>query len=90
MAHGWFNDLWTASRVRVLINRLFDVSYHVEHVRNVLTQRLGWSSQRPEQRARERDEEAIEQFKRREFPRIKRGRGGAGRTSYSPTNPALS
>jgi transposase len=86
--HGWSNDLWTAARATVVIRREFGVSYHVEHVRHVLKDRLGWSSQRPERRARERDEKEIERWKREEFPRIKKGRRGAATTSYSPTNRA--
>lgn len=87
-AHGWSNDLWTAARVAVVIKRGFGVPYHVEHVRRILKDRLGWSSQRPERRSRERDERAIERFKREEFPRIKRGLAAAARTSYSQTNRA--
>ena len=87
-AHGWSNDLWTAARVAVVIRREFGVSYHVEHVRHILKDRLGWSSQRPERRARERDEKEIERWKREEFPRIKRGRRAAATTSYSRTNRA--
>jgi transposase len=87
-AHGWSNDLWTASRATVLVKRLFGVQYHVEHVRHVLKDRLGWSSQRPERRARERDEAEIERWKRTCFPRIKKGRRAAATTSYSPTNRA--
>ena len=87
-AHGWSNDLWTAARAAVVIRRKFGVSYHVEHVRHVLKDRLGWSSQRPERRARERDEKEIERWKREEFPRIKKGRRAAATTSYSPTNRA--
>jgi transposase len=79
----------TAARAAVVIKCRFGVSYHVEHVRHILRDRLGWSSQRPERRARERDEKEIARFKREEFPRIKRGRGGAANTSYSPTNRAL-
>jgi transposase len=87
-AHGWSNDLWTAARTAVVIKREFGVSYHVEHVRHILKDRLGWSSQRPERRSRERDEQAIERFKRVEFPRIKRGPAAVAHTSYSPTNRA--
>ena len=87
-AHGWSNDLWTAARAAVVIKRLFGVSYHVEHVRHILKERLGWSSQRLERRSRERDERSIERLKRVEFPRIRRGRSAAARTSYSRTNRA--
>ena len=88
-AHGWSNDLWTAARATVVIRRRFGVKYHVEHVRHILKDRLGWSSQRPERRARERNEAEIERWKREEFPRIKKGRRAVARTSYSPTNQAF-
>lgn len=71
--HGWPNELWTAARVREVIRREFGVNYHVEHVRKILKTRLGWTSQRPELRARERDEEEIERWRREKVPRIKKG-----------------
>ena len=71
-AHGWPNDLWTAARVREVIQRRFGIAYHVEHVRHILKDRLNWSSQRPEQRAYERDDMEIERWKREELPRIKK------------------
>lgn len=80
-AHGWLNDLWTAARVTELIERHFKVNYHVEHVRHILKDRLGWSSQRPEQKARERNEAEIKRWTREEFPRIKK-RGPVQRRSY--------
>lgn len=58
-AHGWPNDLWSAGRVAELVRRRFGVAYHVEHVRKVLRRRLRWSSQRPQKKARQRDEERI-------------------------------
>jgi transposase len=58
-AHGWKTELWTAARVAELIERLLKVSFHPEHVRKILKTRLRWTSQKPEKRARERDEEAI-------------------------------
>jgi transposase len=73
-AHGWPNDLWTAGRVTVVIRRHFDVSFHVEHVRKIVKQRLGWTSQKPVRRARQRDELEIERWKRQELPRIKKRR----------------
>ena len=58
-AHGWRTDLWTAARVADLIERHFRVAFHPEHVRKILKRKLGWSSQKPQRRARERDEVAI-------------------------------
>jgi transposase len=71
-AHGWTNDLWTAARVTVLIQREFHTKFHVEHVRKIVKARLGWTSQKPERRARERNDVEIERWKREEFPRIKK------------------
>lgn len=59
-AHGWRTDLWTAARVAELIERHFQVAFHAEHVRKILKRKLGWSSQKPQRRARERDEVAID------------------------------
>ena len=58
-AHGWGTELWTASRAAELIERHFGVRFHPEHVRKILKRRLRWSSQKPQKRARERDEAAI-------------------------------
>ena len=70
--HGWPNDLWTADRVTALIKRHFGVAYHPEHVRNVLKERLGWSSHKPEMRAREQDDKEVARWLDDEFPRIVR------------------
>lgn len=70
--HGWATDLWTANRVAVVIRRRFGISYHPEHVRKILKRRLGWSSQKPQRRAKERDEGEIRRWLDEEFPRILR------------------
>jgi transposase len=70
--HGWPNDLWTAARVAVVIRRHFGIDYHPEHVRKVLKRRLGWTSQKPQPRAKERDEDGIRRWVGEEFPRIVR------------------
>lgn len=59
-AHGWRTDLWTAARVADLIERHLKVAFHPEHVRKILRRRMGWTSQKPQRRARERDEVAID------------------------------
>jgi len=71
-AHGWANDLWTTPRVTELIRREFGIEYHVDHVYRLLVQQLGWSSQKPERRARERDEATIERWRCQQFPHIKK------------------
>jgi len=69
---GYATDLWTCPRVAKVIEKHFGVSYHPDHVWRVL-QGLGWSCQKPEQRARERDEQAIARWRKKEWPRIKKG-----------------
>jgi transposase len=59
-AHGWRTELWTAARVADLIRRHFKVGFHPEHVRKILRRKLGWTGQKPQKRARERDEVAID------------------------------
>jgi transposase len=73
MANGFDTDLWTLERVAVVITQLTGVRYHPGHVWVILRHRLGWSLQRPEQRASERDEEAITRWVQQEWPRIKKG-----------------
>lgn len=58
-AHGWRTELWTASRAAELIERHFKVRFHPEHVRKILKRRLRWTSQKPQRKAKERDEVAI-------------------------------
>ena len=70
-AAGFSSDLWTCGRVAETIRRRFDVTYHPDHVWRIL-QGLGWSCQKPELRARERDEAAIDRWRTRDWPRIKK------------------
>lgn len=74
-AHGWPNELWTSKRVANLIQKYFGIQYHEGHVRKLITKLLHWSSQKPECRAKERDEDEIERWKQEEFPRIKKSPG---------------
>ena len=71
-AHGWHNQLWTAARVAVLIERQFGIRYHPEHVRKILKGRLGWTSQKPRRKARERNDKEVARWVGDEFPRIVR------------------
>jgi aminopeptidase N len=59
--------------MRDFFSREFGVKYHASHVWKVLGQ-LGWSCQRPERKARERNEEAIRRWVRYRWPRIKKRR----------------
>ena len=70
-AHGYRNELWTLSRIAALIERHFGISYCPSGVWHVL-RRLGWSPQKPEKRARERDEAAIAQWPKTQWPALKK------------------
>jgi transposase len=72
-AAGYPTELWTLARVAEVIRRLFGVRYHPCHVWRLLHQ-MDWSCQKPERRAIERDEAAIEEWKRRRWPHIKNRR----------------
>ena len=70
-ALGYETPLWTLWRVSHLIEQEFGVRYHPGHVWKLLRQ-LQWSCQRPEGRARERNEPAIQHWNKVEWPRIKK------------------
>lgn len=70
-AHGFGTELWTLKRVQHLIRREFGVRHSEVHVWRLLGQ-LGFSSQKPEKRALERDEGAIRAWKRRTWPALKK------------------
>jgi transposase len=69
---GCATDLWTCPRVAEVIAKTFQVDYHPAHVGRMLHD-LGWTCQQPEQRAREADDDAIARWRKRDWPRIKRG-----------------
>lgn len=73
--HGFSTDLWTAPRVRQLIQQLYGVEYHVNYVPELM-KALNFSPQKPVRCARERDEDAIADWRRRDWPRIKKKRSG--------------
>jgi transposase len=86
MANGFATDLWTLERVAVVITQLTGVRYHPGHVWVILRHRLGWTLQRPERRASERDEQAILHWVAHEWPRIKKGPPQNRPGSSSSTN----
>ena len=74
-AWGFTTELWTTQRIASVIRREFGVKLHRAHVSRLLS-RLGWSCQKPERRAVERDEAAIAHWKRHRWVAIK-GKPGA-------------
>jgi transposase len=83
-ALGYETALWTAPRVARLIEQLCGVRYHPAHVWRLLGQ-LGWSCQRPAGRALERDEAAIQRWKKYRWPQLKKKPAGRAKPSSSST-----
>mgnify|MGYP006266681631 CR=1 FL=1 len=71
-AHGYATELWTLERIADLIHRLFGVRHHPSRVYQLL-HALNWSCQKPELRAKERDEAAIQRWVHEDWPALKKG-----------------
>jgi transposase len=70
-AYGFRGAVWTGGRVAALIERAFGVRYHEVHARRLM-KAIGWSQQKPSQRATGRDEAAIERWQREDWPALKK------------------
>jgi len=71
--HGYSTQLWTLRRVAEVIAGHFGVVYDPSSVWHIL-RRMGWSCQKPQRRARERDEATIARWRKKEWPRLKKRR----------------
>jgi transposase len=83
-ALGYETPLWTCQRVAHLLEQEFEVDYHPGHVWKMLLA-LGWSCQRPEGRARERSEAAVQHWRKVQWPDIKKKPKKKGVRSSSST-----
>ena len=83
-AHGYKTALWTLPRVAALIEDLTGVGYHPGHVWRLLGA-SGFSCQRPERRAVERDEKAIRRWQRIDWPALKKRPGNKAEPSSLST-----
>lgn len=72
-AFGFEGDAWTSGRVGQVIKRCFGVGYHPDHCGRLLRQ-MGWSQQKPVERATQRDEEAIQDWLEQQWPALKKSR----------------
>lgn len=70
-AYGFRGDVWTCARVGHAIKQEFDVQYSKSHVSRLL-KALKWTPQRPIERARQRDEVAIDDWRNRVWPDLKK------------------
>ena len=69
--HGFGTELWTLKRVGALIEQQYGVKFSQTHVWRILGG-LGFSVQKPERRAIERDEDAVQVWKRKTWPALKK------------------
>ena len=69
--HGFGTELWTLKRVVAVIERLHGVRFSQAHVWRILGS-LGFSPQKPEKRAIERNEDAVRSWKRSTWPSLKK------------------
>lgn len=68
-AEGYATGLWTLERIAKLIRKKTKKQFKTTHTWRIVTS-LGFSCQKPERRARERDEEAIKNWRIRSFPPV--------------------
>jgi transposase len=80
-AFGFRGAVWTRRRVARLIRDQFGISYHPTHVGRLL-RHLGWSPQRPIQRATQRDDVAIAAWYAERWPALKKRRTAKAAPSF--------
>lgn len=81
---GFPTERWTLARVRTLVRKRWGVTYHAHYLAERLKS-LGWSPQAPAVRAKERDEELVQAWLAKDWPRIKKSLGAGGPRSSSST-----
>jgi transposase len=81
-AQGFGTDLWTLKRVGAVIKRQFGVEFSDVHVWRLLGG-MGFSSQKPERRAIERDDAAVRDWKKKTLPVLKKKRSESEESSSS-------
>jgi transposase len=81
-AMGYATELWTLRRIGEVIRKQFSVRYSTSAVWRLLVVDMNWSTQKPERRATQRDEAAIDTWRKEQWPQIKKKR-----VSWAPTSP---
>jgi len=69
--HGFATELWTLKRVGAIVERMHGVRFSQTQVWRILGS-LGFSPQKPEKRALERNEDAVRSWKRSTWPALKK------------------
>lgn len=88
LAAGFSTELWTCRRVAEVVRREFGVDYHPDHLGRILHD-LGFSPQKPQRRASERNKAAIARWRSHDWPRIKKSPAVGARSSSFSMNPAF-
>lgn len=70
-AAGFESERWTQARIQQVIEKKFGIHYHQNYISRLLHD-LGWSVQKPETRAVERDEDLIRAWLSKDWSRIKK------------------
>ena len=70
-AAGYRTNLWTCRRIVDLIREQFEVVYHPDHVGRLL-RACGLSPQRPQPRAKERDDQRVRAWIRGDWAKVKK------------------
>ena len=81
-AYGFRGEVWTCARIAKVIEREFGVSYHKAHVSRLLKE-LEWTPQKPIQRAAQRDECQIADWRIKVWPELKKRRKRSAGDSFS-------
>ena len=79
-AFGYATDLWTTRRLAEVIEEKYGVRFNSNYLAEWLTRR-GYSPQKPEVKAVERDAPAIARWVEEDWPRIKKRPGSRAPTS---------
>ena len=82
LSAGYATELWTLPRIGKLIAQRFGVQYSTGHLWHLL-RRLGFSCQKPEKRATQRNEGDIARWKRHTWPALKKKPTAKGAPSSS-------
>ena len=81
LAWGFTTDRWTSQRIAFVCQRVLGIKYHPDHIRKLM-RALGHSPQKPQKKALERNEAAIQTWLETTQPElVKRGRRRARRSS---------
>lgn len=71
VAYGFATEVWTGKRIVKVIQEQFGIRYHFKSI-PALLHAWGWSWQKPQKKASERNDAAIARWVRYKWPRIKK------------------